>query len=115
MANFLATLIQKPAEQVVIHYDIPYHAEEQQKQPSKIWNDHFASVAEYWNHKRRHPDTHAGALVVMYKWTPYVIAAVSILTVNPIGFAYSLSRILNAFDDRNDYLLKVYLSFQRRT
>jgi len=54
------------------------------EQPSRIWADHLASVADYWDHKRRHPDTHAGAMVVVCQWVPYVLATASILTVNPI-------------------------------
>jgi hypothetical protein len=34
----------------------------------KLWADHFASVADYWRHKTRHPHGHAGAMVVLYEW-----------------------------------------------
>ena len=34
----------------------------------KLWSDHLASVADYWRHKARHPDGHAGAMAVLYEW-----------------------------------------------
>ena len=34
----------------------------------KLWADHFASVADYWRHKARHPQGHAGAMVILYEW-----------------------------------------------
>jgi hypothetical protein len=51
---------------------------------TKLWADHYASVADYWAHKARHPDTHAGAMVVLHSWTPVVIGICSVLTCNPI-------------------------------
>ena len=30
----------------------------------KLWADHFASVADYYRHKRRHPHGRAGAMVI---------------------------------------------------
>jgi hypothetical protein len=34
----------------------------------RLWADHFASVADYWRHKTRHPQGHAGAMVILYQW-----------------------------------------------
>jgi hypothetical protein len=42
-----------------------------QPQPTdirRLWADHFASVADYWRHKTRHPESHAGAMVILYEW-----------------------------------------------
>lgn len=64
----------------IAHYDDRRHAE----RPSRIWADHLASVADYWDHKRRHPDTHAGAMVIACRWVPVVLATASMLTINPI-------------------------------
>jgi hypothetical protein len=33
----------------------------------KLWADHFASVADYYRHKTRHPRDHAGAMVILYQ------------------------------------------------
>ena len=46
-------------------------AQAHQPQPTdipKLWADHFASVADYWRHKTRHPHGHAGAMVILYEW-----------------------------------------------
>ena len=40
----------------------------------KLWADHFASVADYWQHKTRHPHGHAGAMVILYEWAQRLIA-----------------------------------------
>jgi hypothetical protein len=39
----------------------------------KLWADHFASVGDYWRHKARHPNGHAGAMVVLYEWAQRLI------------------------------------------
>ena len=39
----------------------------------KLWADHFASVADYWRHKARHPQGHAGAMVILYQCTQRLI------------------------------------------
>ena len=42
-----------------------------QSQPAdirRLWTDHFASVADYYRHKVRHPHGHAGAMVILYEW-----------------------------------------------
>ena len=39
----------------------------------KLWAHHFASVADYWRHKTRHPHGHAGAMVVLYEWAQRLI------------------------------------------
>jgi hypothetical protein len=51
---------------------------------AKLWADHYASVADYWAHKARHPDTHAGATVVLHSWAPVVIGVCSVFTCNPL-------------------------------
>jgi hypothetical protein len=51
---------------------------------AKLWADHYASVADYWAHKDRHPDTHAGAMVVLHGWASVVVGISSVLTCNPI-------------------------------
>jgi hypothetical protein len=51
---------------------------------AKLWANHYASVADYWAHKARHPGTHAGAMVVLYSWAPVVIGVTSVLTCNPV-------------------------------
>ena len=51
---------------------------------AKLWANHYASVADYWAHKARHPDTHAGAMVVLHSWAPVVVGITSVLTCNPI-------------------------------
>jgi hypothetical protein len=46
-------------------------AEASQPQPAdirKLWADHYASIADYWRHKARHPDGRAGAMVILYEW-----------------------------------------------
>ena len=47
-----------------------------QPQPTdirKLWADHLASVADYWRHKARHPQGHAGAMVILYQWAQQLI------------------------------------------
>jgi hypothetical protein len=51
---------------------------------AKLWANHYASVADYWAHKTRHPDTHAGAMVVLHSWAPVVAGITSVLTCNPV-------------------------------
>jgi len=57
----------------------------------KMWADHFASVADYYEHKRRHPDTRAGAMDALYSWTRYIAVGASVVTLNPIMIAVALS------------------------
>jgi len=55
----------------------PWVTQASQPQPidvRKLWADHFASVADYWQHKSRHPNGHAGAMVVLYEWAQRLIA-----------------------------------------
>ena len=51
----------------------------------RLWSDHLASVADYWEHKRLHPNSRAGAMVILYSWAPVVTVVCSVLTLNPIG------------------------------
>jgi hypothetical protein len=51
---------------------------------AKLWASHYASVADYSAHKARHPDTHAGAMVVLHSWAPVVVGISSVLTCNPV-------------------------------
>ncbi|MBV9585608.1 MAG: hypothetical protein JO213_12075 [Alphaproteobacteria bacterium] len=51
---------------------------------TKLFADHYASVADYWAHKRRHPDGHAGAMVALRGWAPVVIGVCGVLTCNPV-------------------------------
>ena len=39
----------------------------------KLWADHFASVADYWWHKTRHPHGNAGAMVILHEWAQRLI------------------------------------------
>ena len=39
----------------------------------KLWDDHFASVRDYWCHKARHPHGHAGAMVALYAWAQQMV------------------------------------------
>jgi len=53
-----------------------WFAQAYQPQPTDIgelWADHLASVADYWQHKTRHPYDHAGAMVVLYEWAQRLI------------------------------------------
>lgn len=55
---------------------IRWLAHASQPQPAysqKLWDDHFASVADYWRHKTRHPHGHAGAMVILYAWAQRMI------------------------------------------
>jgi hypothetical protein len=70
----------------------------------KLWADHFASVADYWEHKRRHPDTRAGAMVTLYSWTRYIAVAASVVTLNPIMIAMSISDIRQRPGPRRSFL-----------
>lgn len=56
----------------------------------KIWADHYASIADYWDHKRRHPDTPAGAMTVLYSWAKYIPVATAVVTLNPIVIAVAV-------------------------
>jgi hypothetical protein len=56
-----------------------------------LWADHLASVADYWDHKRRHPHSHAGAMSILYRWTPVIIAVASFATFNPAGILVGLA------------------------
>ena len=47
---------------------IAYTSQPQPTDIRKLWADHFASVADYWRHKARHPQDHAGAMVILYEW-----------------------------------------------
>ena len=72
------------AEELAARWIARYREPRPLEPSARIWFDHYASVAEYWEHKRRHPNRNAGALVVFFQWTPYILAAASVLTVNPI-------------------------------
>ena len=39
----------------------------------KLWMDHLASIADYWRHKTRHPQGHAGAMVILYQWAQRLV------------------------------------------
>jgi hypothetical protein len=71
------------ADQVIKQW-IEHVSEPRHVDFAKLWADHYASVADYWAHKARHPDTHAGAMVVLHSWAPVVIGIYSVLTCNPI-------------------------------
>ena len=51
---------------------------------TKLFADHYASVADYWAHKRCHPDSHAGAMVTLRGWAPVVVGICGVLTCNPV-------------------------------
>jgi hypothetical protein len=51
---------------------------------TKLFADHYASVADYWAHKNRHPDSRAGAMVTLRDWAPVVIGVCGVLTCNPV-------------------------------
>ena len=51
----------------------------------KLFADHYASIADYWAHKSRHPDGRAGAMVTLRGWAPVVIGVCGLLTCNPIA------------------------------
>jgi hypothetical protein len=74
----------KAAEEIVQRWVAQYY-EPRRFDERKLWADHFASVADYYDHKRRHPYSHAGAMTNLYRWTPYIIGIASIVTFNPIG------------------------------
>jgi hypothetical protein len=47
-----------------------------QSQPTdfqKLWAYHFASVTEYWQHKAKHPHSHAGAMIILHEWAQRLI------------------------------------------
>lgn len=80
----------RAAEEIASRWIAAYGETWRAAQPSRIWIDHYASVADYWEHKRRHPDSRAGAMVALYHWAPYIVAAASLLTVNPLILLPSL-------------------------
>jgi len=51
---------------------------------TKLFADHYASVADYWAHKRRDPDSHAGAMVTLRGWAPVIVGVCGVLTCNPV-------------------------------
>jgi hypothetical protein len=67
---------------------------------AKLWEDHYASVADYLAHKARHPDTHAGAMLVLHSWAPVVIGICSVLSCNPI---VSIPALAVARERNRDY------------
>jgi hypothetical protein len=52
---------------------IAYAHQPQPTDIQKLWADHFASVADYWRHKARHPHGHAGAMVILHQWAQQLI------------------------------------------
>jgi hypothetical protein len=67
--------------------------EPRQVDQDRLWADHYASIADYWRHKQNHPDGHAGIMVLLYRWTPCLAAAASIVTFNPMGIAIALGSL----------------------
>jgi hypothetical protein len=80
----------KAADEILRQWIERYYAPRPVDQ-TKLWADHFASVADYWNHKQRHPDSPAGVMVILYRWTPYLAAAASIVTFNPVSVLVALA------------------------
>ncbi len=80
----------KAADEAAIWYLEEAHVRRIAALP-KIWADHYASVADYWAHKRRHPDTRAGAMAALYSWTRYIAVAASVVTLNPIMIVVAIS------------------------
>ena len=52
---------------------IAYTSQPQPTDIRKLWADHFASVADYYRHKTRHPHGRAGAMVILYEWAQRLI------------------------------------------
>lgn len=84
LREILPVVRPKAADEQLHQWVERYYDPSRREQPSKIWFDHFASVADYWDHKRRHPDSHAGVMVVLYSWTPCVLAIAGVVTINPM-------------------------------
>jgi hypothetical protein len=80
----------KAADEIVQRWITQYY-EPRWLDEDKLWADHFASVGDYWNHKRRHPFGHAGVITVLYHWTPYIIGIAGIVTFNPVGIIAGLA------------------------
>jgi hypothetical protein len=90
LSEWLPIVRPKAADELAIWYFKEAHVRQTGALP-KILADHFASVADYWEHKRRHPDTRAGAMVALYSWTRCIAVAASVMTLNPIIVAVALS------------------------
>jgi hypothetical protein len=73
----------KPADEILKQW-VEHVSEPRRVDIAKLWADHYASVADYWAHKARHPGTHAGAMVVLHSWAPVVVGVCTALTCNPI-------------------------------
>lgn len=67
----------------------------------KIWADHYASVADYWAHKQRHPGTRAGAMVALYSWAGCIAVAASVVTLNPVMIVVAMSGARRGSPDRS--------------
>jgi hypothetical protein len=77
-------IVRPRAADEVLEQWVEYVSEPRRVDFAKLLADHYASVADYWAHKALHPNTHAGAMVVLHRWTPVVIGICSVLTCNPI-------------------------------
>lgn len=67
---------------------------------SKIWADHYAAVADYWDHKSRHPNTPAGAMTILHSWCKYLSVAAAVVTLNPIVIAFAVMDVAERRRDR---------------
>jgi hypothetical protein len=52
---------------------IAYAYQPQPTDTQKLLEDHFASIADYWRHKTRHPHGHAGVMVILYAWAQRLV------------------------------------------
>jgi len=80
------------ADELVAQWITRYYQPRPAEQPAQIWRNHFASVADYWNHKQRHPHNPAGIMIILCTWVPYILGTANIMTMTSTIELSPLSR-----------------------
>lgn len=87
LRGLLPPVLPRAVEQSFDHWRLEFPIEYQSVRAHEVpkWvRDHFASVSEFLAWKAGHPRD--GTLTVLYRWTPVMVAAISTLSINPVGF-----------------------------
>ena len=85
LRGVLPIILPRAAEQYVDQFRFEYEYARKFDVPKWI-SDHFASVFDFQVWKAEHPRD--GTMTVLYRWTPMIVSAVSVLSINPIGFGF---------------------------
>ncbi len=85
LRSIVPIVLPRAAEQYLHQFCFEYGYVREREVPKWIL-DHFASVFEFQGWKAEHPRD--GTMKVLYRWTPIIVAAISVLSVNPIGLGF---------------------------